>query len=366
METSSAPVAGPVQLPPFDEAKMHDFVMKMLGDVGAAISGALLILGDRLGLYRALAENGSQTPAELAERTGTSERYVREWLANQAASGYVEFDPATQKFTLPREHVPALADEHSPVLMCGLYQIVQTLYVDEPKIAEAFRTGSGVGWHEHDHRLFSATERFFRPGYNANIVAQWLPALDGVVEKLQNGAKVADIGCGLGTSTILMARAFPTSTFYGFDYHEESVEAARRAAEAAGLSDRVRFAVAPAKNVPGHGYDLICAFDCIHDMGDPVGALAHVREVLAPDGTFMMVEPFAHDKLEENLNPVGRIFYGASTILCTPASLSQEVGAALGAQSGEARMRDVAREAGMTRFRRAAETPFNLVYELRP
>jgi SAM-dependent methyltransferase len=354
------------QLPPLDEEKMNGFVMKMLGDVGAAISGALLLVGDRLGLYEALAEAGPQTSAELAKRTGTSERYVREWLANQAASGYLEYDAATTKFTLPREHVPVLADEHSPVLMCGLYQIVQTLYADEPKITDAFRTGSGVGWHEHDSRLFSATERFFRPGYNANIVANWLPALDGVVEKLQSGAKVADIGCGLGTSTIMMARAFPNSTFFGFDYHQESIEAGRRAAEAAGLSDRVRFAVAPAKSFPGNGYDLVCAFDCIHDMGDPVGALAHVREVLAADGTCMMVEPFANDRLEENLNPVGRIFYGASTILCTPASLSQEVGAALGAQSGEARMREVARQAGMSHFRRAAETPFNLVYELRP
>jgi SAM-dependent methyltransferase len=359
--------AAPTKIPaPFDEAKLHAFVGKMVGEVGAALTGALVIIGDRLGLYRALAEHGPLTAEALAEKTGTHERYVREWLANQAASGYLEYDPATKQFTLPAEHQPVLADETSPVLLCGLYQIAQTLYADEPKISEAFRTGRGFGWHEHDPRLFGATERFFRPGYNAHLVPEWIPALDGVAAKLTAGASVADVGCGLGTSTIVMAQAFPKSTFVGYDYHDGSIAAARRAAEKAGVTDRVRFEVASAQAFPGKNYDFIACFDCVHDMGDPAGAATHMREALAPDGTFMMVEPFANDKLEDNLNPVGRLFYAASTILCTPAGLSQEPGLALGAQSGEARMRAIFTEAGFTRFRRATETPFNLVYEARP
>ena len=359
MTAAAAPVA-------FDEEKLHGFVGKMLGDIGATVSGALVIIGDRLGLYRALAQHGPQTSAELAAATSTDERYVREWLANQAASGYLEYDPATGKFTLPPEHAPVLADESSPVLMCGLYQIAQTMYADEPKIADAFKTGAGLGWHEHDPRLFSATERFFRPGYNANLVPNWIPALDGVDAKLRVGAKVADVGCGLGTSTIVMAKAYPKSRFVGFDYHDGSIAAARAAAEREGVSDRVRFEVAAAKAFPGTGYDFIACFDCIHDMGDPVGAAAHIRAALAPDGTLMMVEPYANDKLEDNLNPVGRIYYGASTILCTPSSRAQEVGLGLGAQAGEARLRAVFEEAGFTRFRRATETPFNIVFEARP
>ncbi len=355
--------AAPAQI---DEAKLNAFVGKMIGDVGATLTGALVIIGDRLGLYRALAEHGPMTSEALAKSTGTHERYVREWLANQAASGYLEYDARTEQFTLPPEHQPVLSDESSPVLLCGLYQIAQTLYADEPQIAEAFKTGRGFGWHEHDQRLFGATERFFRPGYNANLVASWIPALDGVEAKLRAGARVADVGCGLGTSTIVMAKAYPNSHFEGFDYHDGSIAAARAAAERAGVSDRVRFEVASAQTFAGSGYDFIACFDCIHDMGDPVGAAAHIRGALKPDGTFMMVEPFANDKLEDNLNPVGRVFYAASTILCTPASLSQEVGLGLGAQAGEARLRAVFEEGGFTRFRRATETPFNFVFEARP
>ena len=352
--------------PALDEAKLHAFVGKMVGEVGAALTGALVLIGDRLGLYRALAQHGPMTSEELARKTETHERYVREWLANQAASGYLEYDPHTTKFTLPPEHQPVLADESSPVLLCGLYQIAQTLFADEPAIAQAFKTGKGVGWHEHDARLFPATERFFRPGYNAHLISEWIPALDGVDAKLRAGASVADVGCGHGTSTIVMAQAYPKSNFVGYDYHAESIAAARRAAERAGLADRVRFEVASAQAFPGSGYDFITCFDCVHDMGDPVGAATHMREALAPDGTFMMVEPFANDKLEDNLNPVGRVFYAASTILCTPASLAQDVGLGLGAQAGEARMRAVFTEGGFTRFRRATETPFNLVFEARP
>jgi len=349
----------------FDQAKFDGFLHQMIGDVGATLTGALVILGDRLGFYRTLAERGAMSSADLAAATGTHERYVREWLSNQAASGYLTYDPAAKTFTLPPEHQPLLADENSPVLLCGLYQIAQTLYADEPRIADAFKSGTGFGWHEHDQRLFGATERFFRPGYNANLIASWIPALDGVDAKLRAGATVADVGCGLGTSTILMAQAYPKSHFEGYDYHEGSILAARKAAEKAGVADRVQFEIASAKTFPAKGYDFIACFDCIHDMGDPVGALAHIREALKNDGSFMMVEPFANDRLEDNLNPVGRVFYAGSTILCTPASLSQEVGLGLGAQAGEARLRAICGEAGLTRFRRATETPFNLVFEAR-
>lgn len=359
----SAAAAVPARI---DEAKANAFLGKMIGDIGATLSGALVIIGDRLGLYRALAKHGPMTSATLAEKTGTHERYVREWLANQAASGYLEYDSQTKQFTLPPEHQAELADESSPVLLCGLYQVAQTMFVDEPHITEAFRSGGGFGWHEHDNRLFAATERFFRPGYNAHLVADWIPSLDGVEAKLQAGAQVADVGCGLGTSTIVMARAYPKSTFVGYDYHDASIAAAREAAARAGVADRVRFEVASAQTFPGSGYDFIACFDCIHDMGDPVGAAAHIRAALKPDGTFMMVEPFANDDLVDNLNPVGRVYYAASTILCTPASLSQDVGLALGAQAGEARMREIFTGAGYSRFRRATETPFNLIFEARP
>lgn len=350
---------------PLDSEKLDAFVGKAVVDIGAAMSAAMVSIGDKLGLYKALRDR-SLTSAELASLTGTHERYVREWLANQAAGGYVEYDPATQTYRLTPEQAFLLADEESPLCILGLFQIIAAMQADEPQIREAFRTGRGFGWHEHDERLFEGTERFFRPGYNANLVTTWIPALDGVDEKLRTGALVADVGCGLGASTIIMARAYPRSRFYGVDYHEKSIALAKERAESAGVADRIEFSIATAKDFPDRDYDLVTCFDCIHDMGDPVGALRHIRETLAPGGTFMMVEPFANDTLEENLNPVGRLYYAASTILCTPSSLAQEVGLGLGAQCGERRMREVASDAGFSRFRRAAQTPFNLVYEIRP
>jgi SAM-dependent methyltransferase len=352
--------------PPFDPAKLEAAIGRFLGDVGAVVTAASVLTGDRLGLYKALAEHGPQTSRELARHTETHERYVREWLANQAAAGYLSYDPASQRFALPAEHVPLLADDQSEVHMCGLFAMGQPLFADEPKITEAFKTGRGVGWHEHDPRLYGVTDRIFRNGYAAHLVADWLPALDGVVEKLRTGALVADVGCGFGSSTIMMAKAFPMSIFVGYDYHEASIAAARKAAKAAGVEDRVQFEVASAKTMPARSFDLVCCFDCVHDMGDPVGALARARAALKPNGTLMIVEPYAGDRLEENLTPLGRIFYGASTMLCTPSALAQEAGDAMGAQAGEAGMRDVATKAGFSTFRRATETPFNLVYEARP
>jgi 2-polyprenyl-3-methyl-5-hydroxy-6-metoxy-1,4-benzoquinol methylase len=349
-----------------DPDKLNTFVGKMLGDLGAIANAGLVIIGDKLGLYRALQEGESLTAAELATRTKTSERYVREWLAAQAASGYVDYDAATQRFSMPAEQAFMLADESSPLNVTGLFEMLQSMIVDEPEITERFRSGKGFGWHEHDDRLFEGCERFFRPGYNANLVSAWIPALDGVEQKLRTGAKVADIGCGLGSSTIIMALAYPKSTFYGFDYHGKSIGLARERAKSAGVSDRITFEKAAAKEIPPGNYDLITYFDCLHDMGDPVGAAKAVRKALADDGTWLLVEPFANDRLEENLNPVGRIYYAASTMLCTPSSLSQEVGLALGAQAGEARIANVVKEAGFTRFRRATQTPFNIVYEVRP
>jgi SAM-dependent methyltransferase len=350
-----------------DEAKVGEFVGRIVGELGATVNAALVVIGDELGLYKAMAGAGGITPGELAERTGTSERYVREWLNAQAAGGYVEYDPGERRYTLPAEHAVALADESSPYFMPGAFQLMTASVRDEPRIREAFRSGAGVGWHEHNHGVFEGCERFFRPGYVANLVPSWIPALDGVEEKLRAGASVADIGCGHGASTILMAEAFPDSSFVGFDYHAESIEAARERARAAGLpARRVRFEVSPAGGYHGTGYDLVTTFDCLHDMGDPVGASRHVHDSLAEDGTWLIVEPFAGDRVEDNLNPVGRVYYAASTLLCTPASLSQEVGLALGAQAGESRLRDVVTSGGFTRFRRAAETPFNLVLEARP
>jgi SAM-dependent methyltransferase len=330
------------------------------------VNTALVVMGDRLGLYRALAGAGPLSPAELAERTGTAERYVREWLNAQAAGGYVEYDPDSGRYILPPEQAVALTDPDSPAFLPGFFQIALGTLADSPKIIDAARSGTGFGWHEHVHDVHEGCERFFRPGYNANLIAGWLPALDGVVAKLGRGALVADVGCGHGASTILMAQAFPNSTFVGSDYHEGSIETARRHAEEAGVADRVRFETAPAAAYGGTGYDLVTMFDCLHDMGDPAGAARHVHGTLDPDGTWMIVEPFSGDRVEENLNPVGRAFYSFSTLLCTPASLSQEVGLALGAQAGEARIRDVVTAGGFTRFRRASETPFNLVYEARP
>ena len=355
-----------VTTPAVDETRLNDFLGQMVGDLGAAANAPLMLLGDKLGLYKTLAGAGPLSSAELAERTGTAERFVREWLAAQAAAGYVAYDPGTDRYAMAPEQAMVLADEGSPVFLAGLFESLYAMMVAEPKIREAFRTGQGVGWHEHHPCLFSGTERFFRTGYRAHLVAEWLPALDGVVAKLERGAAVADIGCGHGASTLIMAEAFPTSRFTGFDYHDASIARAREAAAEAGVADRVRFEVAAAKEYPGTGYDLVTSFDCLHDMGDPVGAARHVRETLAPDGTWLIVEPFAGDALADNLTPVGKLYYAASTMLCTPASLSQEVGLGLGAQAGEARLREVVTQGGFGRFRRATETPFNLILEARP
>jgi SAM-dependent methyltransferase len=348
-----------------NEAKLNAFMGGFVGDLGAVMHAATVVVGDQLGLYKALAE-GPMTPEQLAARTSTDPRYVREWLSSQAASGYVCYDATAGLFSLDEEQTLALAIEGSPAFIPGAFQIAVAQFKAIPIIVEAFKSGKGVGWHEHDVALFHGTERFFRPGYAANLVASWIPAMEGLEAKLQRGASVADVGCGHGASTMIMAAAYPASRFIGFDYHEPSIQYARKAATDAGVSDRVRFEVATAKDFPAADYDLVAVFDCLHDMGDPVGAASHVRSTLAPDGSWMIVEPFANDRLEDNLNPVGRVFYSASTFICTPASRAQEVGLCLGAQSGEARMRDVVMAGGFSRFRRAAETPFNLIYEARP
>jgi SAM-dependent methyltransferase len=348
-----------------DEGKLNAFMGRFVGDLGAVMHAATVVVGDQLGLYKRLADAPSDVDT-LARRTETDPRYLREWLSAQAASGYVEYDPATQRFSLSEEQSLALAQEGSPAFIPGAFQVAVAQFKAIPKMAQAMRTGLGLGWHEHDTSLFHGTERFFRPGYAANLVSQWIPQLDGVEARLQAGARVADVGCGHGASTIIMAQAYPASTFVGFDYHEPSIEHAREAAHAAGIGDRVRFEVARAQDFPGHDYDLVAVFDCLHDMGDPVGAARHAHASLKRDGTWLIVEPFANDRLEDNLNPVGRIYYSVSTFVCTPASRSQEVGACLGAQAGEARLRDVVTRGGFTRFRRATETPFNLVLEARP
>ncbi len=349
-----------------DENKLNEIVGQAVGDFGSVLTGALVVLGDRLGLYRALAAAGRPlTSTELAEQADCAERYVREWLNGQAASGYVTYN-GDGRYSLSEEQAIAFTDESSPACVVGGFQVMLAATRAVDRLTEAFRTGEGVGWHEHHHDLFHGTERFFRPGYIANLSASWIPALDGVEDKLRAGAKVADVGCGRGASTIILAKEYPNSTFTGFDYHEPSIDAARKAAADAGVSDRVSFEVASAKDFPGTGYDLVAIFDALHDMGDPTGAAAHVLSTLAPDGTWLIVEPFANDDVADNLTPVGRVFYSASTLICTPASLSQEVGTALGAQAGEARLREVVTAGGFTRFRRAAETPFNIVLEARP
>jgi SAM-dependent methyltransferase len=335
--------------------------------MGAALNGAAVLVGARLGLWRALAAGGPTDSVGLAARTGTSERAVREWLAAQAAAGYLDHDPRADRYALPPEQAMVFADEASPAYLMGFFDIAAAAWRDEPKITESFRHGRGVGWHERDACLFCGTESFFRTSYNHQLVQNWLPALEGVVEKLERGALVADVGCGHGASTVIMARAFPRSRFVGFDYHGASVAAAREEAERAGVAGRVSFDVAAAKEVPASGgFDLVCCFDCLHDMGDPVGAAKRLRGSLKPDGTWMVVEPRAGDRVADNLNPVGRIFYAASTMICTPASMAQEVGAALGAQAGPARLEAVARAGGFGRVRVAAETPFNMVLEARP
>jgi len=355
-----------VQTPAINMDKLNAFMGQVVGELGATVNAGLIVLGDRLGLYKAMAESGPITSAELAEKTGTAERYVREWLNAQAAGGFVEYMPETQRYLLPPEQAMALANEESPAFVCGAFELATASLKSESQIESAFRSGAGFGWHQHDLGVSTGCERFFRPGYNANLVSSWLPALEGVEAKLGVGAKVADVGCGLGASTRLMAQAYPRSRFTGFDYHPESIELARQKAKDAGLQDRATFEVAKAAAFPGSGYDLIAMFDCLHDMGDPVGAARHVRQALAADGTWLIVEPIAGDRVEQNLNPVGRAYYAFSTFLCTPNSLSQDVGLALGAQAGEARIKDVATAGGFTRFRRVAETPFNVVYEVRP
>jgi len=344
---------------------LEQFAGKVLNDIGAAASGALVILGDRLGIYESLAKSGSVTSAALAALTQVDERYLREWLSAQAASGYIEFDPATETFSMTAEQIAVFADPNHPAAMTGGYYGISSMYHDEPLIEQAFRTGDGVPWGDHHNCLFCGTERFFRAGYAAYLVNAWLPSLDGVVDKLAAGARVADVGCGHGASTILMAQSFPKSRFVGFDLHEGSITTARLHAAEQGVSN-CRFEVATAKNFPGTGYDLVTIFDALHDMGDPVGAAAYIRSTLAPDGTWMIVEPMAGDSLAENLNPVGRVYYSFSTMICTPGSRSQEVGLALGAQAGEKRLRKVVTEGGFTRFRRATETPVNLILEARP
>ena len=348
-----------------DPDKLNAFLGKLVGDLGASTSAALVLLGDRLGIYKAMADGKATTPDDLATRIGLNARYLREWLSAQAAAGYVDYNPKSRKFKLNPEQVAAFADEGGHAFFAGAFEVAQAMWLDEGKVAEAFKTGKGVGWHEHSACLFRGTERFFRPGYNAHLVSHWIPALKGVEDKLTKGGVVADVGCGHGASTILMALAFPKSRFFGFDYHAPSIARAKQQAKDAGVGKRVTFEQASAKDYPANKYDLVTFFDCLHDMGDPVGAGKHTREALASDGTWMIVEPFAHDDLKHNLNPVGRVYYAASTMICTPASLSQEVGLGLGAQAGEARLKQVVKDAGFGKFRRAAETPFNMVFEAR-
>jgi len=346
-----------------DPKRLEEFMGRAVVDLGAAASAALVLIGDRLGLYKELARRPA-TADQLSQRTGTSERYVREWLGNQAAGGYVTLDAATGTYSLTPEQAMALAQEDSPVFIPGAFQILQAMWKAESRIEQNFRTGEGLPWTEQDRSLFEGTERFFRPGYSAHIEKEWIPALDGVEAKLKEGARVADVGCGHGASTVILAKAFPKSRFVGFDFHTESIETARKRAAAARVGDRVEFQVAPATEYPGKDYDLVAHFDCLHDLPDPVGAARRALESLAKDGTWMIVEPFAGNSVAENLSPVGRVFYAASTMFCVPNALAFH-GAALGAQAGEARIGAVAREAGFRRFRRATQTPFNLVFEAR-
>ena len=352
------------QAPALNMDKLNAFIGQFVTDLGASVHAGMVVIGEKLGLYKALAER-PMSPTELAAKTQTDERYLREWLSSQAAGGYITYDDTTGKFSLSTEQAFTLANENSPAYLPGAFELALGSLAAVPRIAESFRTGKGMGWHEHEDGVFHGCEKFFRPGYLANLTTSWIPALNGVQQKLEAGARVADVGCGKGASTVLLAKAFPKSRFFGFDYHDKSIEAAREAAKREGVADRVTFEIAKAKEFPGKDYDFVAVFDCLHDMGDPVGAAAHVRESLAKDGTWMIVEPFANDQLKDNLNPVGRVYYSFSTLLCTPCSRSQEVGLCLGAQAGEARIRNVVTAAGFSRFRRATETPFNIVYEAR-
>jgi SAM-dependent methyltransferase len=348
-----------------DEDALHQLLGRVIVDFGATNTAPLVVIGDRLGLYRALADFGPLTSSELAARTATHERYVREWLNANAASGYVSYDAARGRYALTPEQALAFVDEDGPAFIVGAFQTAVAAGRIVDRLTDAFRSGEGIGWGEHDHGVFHGVARFFRSSYLGNLLQAWIPALDGVEAKLRAGARVADIGCGLGSSTILMAQAFPASTFAGFDYHPASIAEATARARAAGVADRCRFEVAGAKDFPGRDYDLVTVFDALHDMGDPAGASRRVCDALAPDGTWLIVEPYAGDRVEENLNPVGRAYYAGSTLMCTPCALAQEGGVALGAQAGEARMREIVTGAGFGRFRRAMQSPFNLVYEAR-
>src|SRR5437868_8732118 len=353
------------QVTALDMNKLNAFIGQFVTDLGASVHAGMVVIGEKLGLYKALAA-GPMGSAELAAKTGTDERYLREWLASQAAGGYITYDEKTNTFSLSAEQAFTLANPDSPAYLPGAFELALGSLAAVPRIAESFRSGAGMGWHEHVDGVFHGCEKFFRPGYAANLVSSWIPALHDVKAKLEAGARVADVGCGKGASTLLLAKAFPESRFFGFDYHAASIDAARESARREGVAARVNFDVSKAKEFPGTNYDFVAVFDCLHDMGDPIGAAAHVRQSLANDGTWMIVEPFANDQLKDNLNPVGRVYYSFSTLLCTPCSRSQEVGLCLGAQAGETRIREVVTSAGFNGFRRAAETPFNIVFEARP
>lgn len=348
-----------------DMDKLNELIGKFVGDLGATIGAGNIVIGHRLGLYKALAD-GPASADQLAAATKTNSRYITEWLRGQAASGYVEFDPATDTYSMTEEQAFALTNPDHPIYIPGAFVLALGTLRAEPRIAEAFRTGEGMGWHEHDEGVFVGCEQFFRPAYVGNLISSWIPALDGVEDRLRAGAKVADIGCGLGSSSVLLATEYPNSEVHGFDYHDRSIELARKRAGDAGVADRTTFEVASASSFPGSDYDLAATFDCLHDMGDPLAAARHIRQALKPDGTWLVVEPYAADDAAANMNPVGRVYYNFSTMLCVPNALSQSGGYALGAQAGEAAIRQIATDAGFTRFRRAAEWPFNLVYEARP
>jgi SAM-dependent methyltransferase len=348
-----------------DEEKLGAYMGKVVNDLGALISSSLVCIGDKLGLYKAMADGVPLSSSELANRTGTNERYIREWLINQAASGNLEYDPAAGRYTLPPEQAAALADEASPYFVCGGFQAMLAMTKAEDKITEAFRTGEGMFWGEHDHNLFQGTERFFKPSYIASLVQNWIPALDGVETKLKAGAKVADVGCGHGASTIIMAKEYPKSKFYGFDNHAPSIERARHAAMEEGVGDRIEFHVAGSEDFPGEDYDLVAFFDCFHDLGNPAGSAKRAHETLAANGTVMIVEPMAGNSVEENLNPVGRVYSGASVLCCTPNALAYG-GHALGTIATDAALAEMAAAGGLNKFRRVTETPFNRVFEARP
>jgi 2-polyprenyl-3-methyl-5-hydroxy-6-metoxy-1,4-benzoquinol methylase len=348
-----------------DETKLNEFLGKFVTDLGATVAAGNVVVGHRLGLYKALSE-GSATADDLARRTETNPRYIAEWLRGQAAGGYVEYDASADSYSMTEEQTFALANPDGALYAPGAFVLALGALKANDRITAAFKSGEGMGWHEHDEDVFVGCEQFFRPGYIANLVPAWIPALDGVDAKLRAGASVADLGCGLGASTVLLAQEYANSTFVGSDYHERSIELARKRAADAGVADRTQFEVASAASFSGTGYDLVATFDCLHDMGDPLATAKHVRQAIAPDGTWLVVEPAAGDSVSDNLNPVGRVFYNFSTQLCIPNALSQTGGFALGAQAGETAIRRVVTDAGFTRFRRATETPFNLVYEVRP